>query len=165
MELATLDWIVVGGLVLSLVVGAWRGLVYEVLSLLNWFVAFVLAQWFAPLVAKHLPMSGAGETLRYAAGFVVVFVISLMLGSLVAFLVRKLIAATGMRPADRALGALFGLARGVVVWLVVVLLVGMTPLRDTQAWTQARASQMGDAVLAGLKPVLPQEFGKYLPGT
>ncbi|MGQ0711604.1 MAG: CvpA family protein [Rhodoferax sp.] len=163
MELATLDWIALGGLLLSMVVGAWRGLVYEVLSLLNWFVAFVLAQWFAPLVAGHLPMAGAGETLRYAGGFVVVFVLSLMLGSLVAFLVRKLIAASGMRPADRVLGSLFGAARAMVVWLVVVLLVGMTPLRDTQSWTQAFAPRVGEAALAGLKPVLPQEFGKYLP--
>lgn len=163
MELGTLDWIVVAGLVLSVAVGLWRGLVYEVLSLVNWFTAFVLAQWLAPEASAFLPMAGAGETLRFAAGFVVVFVAALLLGSLVAFVVRKLIAVSGMRPADRALGGFFGAARALVVWLVVVLLVHMTPLRDTDAWEQAHASAIGEATLAALKPVLPQEFGKYLP--
>ena len=48
--------------------GAWRGLVYEVVSALSWVAAFVAAQWFAPDVAQKLPMSGTGEAVRYAAG-------------------------------------------------------------------------------------------------
>ena len=54
----TVDWIFLAVLLLSLIVGAWRGLVFEVLSVLSWAVAFVLAQWFAPDVAAHLSMAG-----------------------------------------------------------------------------------------------------------
>ncbi len=61
-----LDWIFVALLLASLLLGAWRGLVYEVLSVLAWIVAFVLAQWLAPGVAQRLPMSGATEMIRYA---------------------------------------------------------------------------------------------------
>ena len=63
----TLDWIFLAVLLLSMVIGAWRGLVFEVLSLLTWAAAFVLAQWFAPAAAQWLPMSGATEGIRYAA--------------------------------------------------------------------------------------------------
>ena len=161
--MATLDWIFLGVLLISLVVGAWRGLVYELISLLSWFAAFVLAQWLAPTVAPHLPMAGAGESLRYAAGFVVVFVASLFAGGLIAFLLKKLITAVGMRPADRALGALFGLVRGAVLLLAVVVVVGMTPLHTGAWWQEAVGPRVANVVLAGLKPVLPQEFGKYLP--
>lgn len=161
--MATLDWFFLGVLLVSLVVGAWRGLVYELISLVSWFVAFVLAQWLAPDVARHLPMAGAGEALRYAAGFVVVFVGCLFAGSLVAFVLKKLISAVGMRPADRALGALFGLVRGLVLVLAVVLVVGMTPLHTGSWWQDAVGPRWAHGVLAGLKPVLPQEFGKYLP--
>lgn len=161
--MATLDWIFLGVLLFSMVVGAWRGLVYELISLASWFVAFVLAQWFAPDVARHLPMAGAGEALRYASGFVVVFVGSLFAGSLIAFVVKKLISAVGMSPADRALGALFGLVRGAVLLLAVVLVVGMTPLHTGNWWQEAAGPRLANVVLAGLKPVLPQEFGKYLP--
>jgi membrane protein required for colicin V production len=161
--MATVDWVFLGVLLFSMVVGAWRGLVYELISLLSWFAAFVLAQWLAPQVSQHLPMAGAGQELRYAAGFVVVFVGSLFAGSLLGFLVKKLIAAVGMRPADRVLGALFGLVRGAVLLLAVTVVVGMTPLNTGAWWQEAMGPRVGNVVLAGLKPVLPQEFGKYLP--
>jgi membrane protein required for colicin V production len=123
----------------------------------------VLAQWFAPDVAAHLSMSGAGEPIRYAAGFVIVFVASIFAGGLVAFLLKKLVAAVGLRPADRMLGAGFGLVRGVLLLLAVTVVVGMTPLHTSVWWTEATGPQMTGMVLKGLKPLLPQDFGKYLP--
>ena len=62
--MALLDGVFAGVLLLSMVVGAWRGLVYEVLSLAGWVAAFLLAQWLAPDVAAHLPMAGASELIR-----------------------------------------------------------------------------------------------------
>ena len=159
----TVDWIFLAVLLVSLVVGAWRGLVFEVLSVLSWAAAFVLAQWFAPDVAAHLSMSGAGEPIRYAAGFVIVFVASIFAGGLVAFLLKKLVAAVGLRPADRMLGAGFGLVRGVLLLLAVTVVVGMTPLHTSVWWAEATGPQLTGMVLKGLKPLLPQDFGKYLP--
>jgi len=158
-----LDWIFLAVLLLSMVVGAWRGLVYEVLSVLSWLAAFVLAQWFAPAVAHWLPMSGATEMIRYAAGFVIVFVASIFAGGLVAFVVKKLVAAVGLQPADRMLGAGFGLVRGAVLLLAVTVVVGMTPLQTGAWWQEASGPRIATVVVQGLKPVLPQEFGKYLP--
>ena len=109
-----LDWVFVAVLAFSMVLGAWRGLVYEVLSLVSWLAAFVLAQWLAPDAAQWLPMTGATEVVRYAAGFVLVFIAAIFVGSLVAFLVKKLVTAVGLRPADRLLGAAFGIVRGMV---------------------------------------------------
>jgi membrane protein required for colicin V production len=43
-----LDWIFALVLLASLAMGVWRGLVYEILSMLNWVAAFILAQWLAP---------------------------------------------------------------------------------------------------------------------
>ena len=117
--MAVLDWVFAAVLLASLLVGAWRGLVFEVLSLVTWVAAFILAQWFAPDVAQMLPMSGAGEAVRYAAGFVLTFIAAVFVGGLVAVLVKKLISAAGLAPADRMLGAVFGLVRGVVQLLAV----------------------------------------------
>lgn len=158
-----LDWVFVAVLAGSMVVGAWRGLVFEVLSLVSWVVAFVLAQWLAPDAAQWLPMSGATEVVRYAAGFVLVFVAAIFVGSLVAFLVKKLVTAVGLRPADRLLGAGFGMVRGMVVLLAVTVVVGMTPLHTAIWWQGAAGPQVATVVLQTLKPVLPQDFGKYLP--
>ena len=157
------DWVFIGVLLFSMVVGAWRGLVFEVLSLVSWVVAFVLAQWLAPDAAQWLPMSGATEVVRYAAGFVLVFVAAIFVGGLVAFLLKKLVTAVGLRPADRMLGAAFGIGRGMVVLLVLTVVVGMTPLRDAPWWQAAAGPQVATVVLQTCKPVLPQDFGKYLP--
>jgi membrane protein required for colicin V production len=158
-----LDWIFLAVLFLSMVIGAWRGLVYELLSVLSWAAAFVLAQWFAPQAAGWLPMGNAAESVRYAAGFVIVFIASIFAGGLVAFLIKKLVAAVGLRPADRLLGAGFGLVRGVLLLLAVTVVVGMTPLHTGAWWQEATGPRITNVVLGGLKPLLPEEFGKYLP--
>ncbi|WBY03092.1 CvpA family protein [Ramlibacter tataouinensis] len=162
--MVTLDWVFLGVLAFSLLLGALRGLVYEVLSVLSWFAAFVLAQWLAPLVAPWLPMGGAVEPLRYAAGFAIVFVLAVFVGGLLAWASRKLIEAVGLRPVDRTLGAAFGLVRGMVLLLVLAVVVNMTPLRSAPWWTESMGAGASSAALRGLKPVLPGEFGQYLPG-
>lgn len=159
----TLDWIFLAVLLVSLVVGLWRGLVYELLSVVNWIAAFVLAQWFAPVAAQWLPIKGATEVLRFALGFVLVFVAVLFTGGLLAFLIRKLVAAVGLRPVDRVLGGAFGVVRGVVVLLAFAVVVDMTSLNQGQWWREATGARVATTVLQGLKPVLPEEFGKYLP--
>jgi Uncharacterized membrane protein, required for colicin V production len=150
-------------LLASLALGAWRGLIYEVLSVLSWIAAFILAQWLAPDVAHQLPMTGASEAVRYAAGFVLVFVLAVLTGGLLAKLAQKLFAAIGLQPADRALGAAFGLLRGVVLLLTATAVIGMTPLRTSPWWQESMGVGFSTAALKGLQPVLPQEFEKYLP--
>ena len=77
LQWAALDWILLTVVLASLLLGAWRGLVYEVLSLLAWVAAFFVAQWFAADVAAWLPLGDSAEPVRYAAGFVGVFVATL----------------------------------------------------------------------------------------
>lgn len=161
--MALLDWVFAGLLVLSLLVGAWRGLVYEVLSLLSWVAAFVLARWLAPTAAAWLPLGGASEVLRYGAGFVLVFVGVVFAGSLLTWLVSKLFQAVGLRPADRALGALFGLMRGLVVLMALGVMVSLSPLKSHVVWQEATSAPWIMAAVKGVKPVLPLELGRHLP--
>ena len=161
--MATLDWVCVCVVVVSMLLGAWRGLVVEVLSLCNWAAAFVVAQWLAPDVAMRLPMAGASGTIRYAAAFGLVFVLAVFAGSMLIWLVGKLFQAAALRPADRALGAVFGALRGVVLVLAAAVIVGMTPLKAEPWWTGSTVAGWATATVRGLKPALPQEFGKYLP--
>ena len=161
--LSAVDWILLAVLGLSFLLGLWRGIVQEVLSLVGWVAAFYVSQMYAPMAAAWLPMEGSSQMLRYAAGFVVVFVAVLVATALVSWVVKKLISAVGLGPLDRLLGSLFGLMRGVVILLAVTVLVGMTPMRDTEAWKQAQGTQWLQQFLHVLKPVLPADFGKYIP--
>lgn len=161
--MSALDWIFVAVLLASFVLGAWRGLVYEVLSVVSWGVAFVLAQWLAPDVGAELPMSGATEVVRYAVGFVLVFVATLFTVGLVAWGVKKLVESVGLRPVDRVLGAAFGLVRGVILLLAATVVMEMTPFKTSDWWQDAIGVEVSRTVLHGLKPMLPGDFGKYLP--
>jgi membrane protein required for colicin V production len=160
---AVLDWVVVGVLAASVLLGLWRGLVYEVLSVLNWLAAFTLAQWLAPRAAALMPLSGAGESVQYAAGFVVVFIGALFAGGLLAWLTSKLVEAVGLRPVDRILGGMFGLVRGTLAVLALAVVVHLTGLKNGAWWTESRTAGVATAALRGLKPVVPERFGAYLP--
>ena len=158
----TLDWIFLAVLLGSLLLGAWRGLVYEVLSLLSWLAAFVLAQWLAPDVALWLPITGGSESIRYAAGFVLVFIAAVFAGGLLAWLVKKLVTSVGLRPVDRILGSAFGLARGVVMLLAFAVVVSMSPLRDAAWWQGSAVADLLVATLHAIKPLLPEPVARYI---
>ncbi len=157
-----LDWIFASVLLLSMLLGAWRGLVYEVLSLASWIAALVLAQWLALDVAQRLPLGGSSEMVRYAAGFVLVFIAAVMAGGLMAALFKKLMATVGLRPVDRALGAIFGLTRGVLLLLLSTALVGLTSLKASAAWQDSMGVGVAQAALQGIRPALPPDLDRFL---
>lgn len=161
--MAALDWIFCAVLLVSVLLGAWRGLVFEVLSLLSWLVALVAARYFAIDMALLLPMQGSSDGLRYAAGFVVVFVAVLLVGSLIAVVSKKLMTSVGLRPVDRVLGALFGSLRGGLLLLLATAVVHATPLKSTAAWQESVGAGLAMAVLKAVKPALPRDLEKYLP--
>jgi len=161
--MAALDWIFVVVLAASLLIGAWRGLVFELISLAGWVVAFVAAQWFAADVGAWLPMGEADAAWRHVAGFACVFVAAMFACGLLAWLAKKLIEAVGLRPADRALGALFGLLRGALLLLALALVALWTPVHKEPWWTQSASGPLLQALLADLRPALPQELGRHLP--
>jgi membrane protein required for colicin V production len=161
--MVALDWIFIAVLLASIALGAWRGLVYEVVSVLGWIAAFVVAQMFAPDVADKLPMGKALEQVRYAAGFVVVFVAVAFAGGLIAWLTKKAVQAMGLRPVDRTLGGAFGLVRGIVLLLAAAVVMDMTQLKTGDWWQESKGAAVLTVALKGLKPVLPEQFGKYLP--
>ncbi len=161
--MADLDWIFGAVMVASTVLGMVRGLVKEVLSWLSWVAAFLLAQRLAPEVAQWVPLAGASETLRFAAGFVIAFIATLMAAGLVTMAIQRLLSIAGLSPMDRLLGGAFGMARGVVLLLAVTVVVDMTPLHVHPAWIEAQGPQISQWALNGLKPQLPPEFAKFLP--
>ncbi len=156
------DGLLLTVLLLSVLLGAWRGLVYEVLSVAGWVAAFVLAQAYADEAALMLPLDSLSPPLQLAAGFLVVFIAVAFAGGLLAWLVKKLVASVGLRPVDRVLGSAFGLARGVVMLLAFAVVVSMSPLRDAQWWQGSAVADMLVATLHAIKPLLPEPVARYI---
>jgi membrane protein required for colicin V production len=157
------DGVLLGTLALSALVGLMRGLVFEVLSLAGWLVAYFAAQWFAPTLAVHLPVGQPGSAMNHGAAFACAFVAALILWGLLTRLVRMLIRATPLSLVDRMLGACFGVARGMIVLLAVTTVVGLTPMVRSAAWQHSIAAPWLQAGLQALRPVLPPELSQHLP--
>ena len=158
-----IDLVLLIGLGLSILVGAWRGLLTELLALMGWAVAYFSAQWFGPLGATMVPVGTPGSRLNLIAGMLVVFVLAWLLWALLSWGLSQAMRASVLSGSDRLLGSFFGLARGVVVALVVCTLVNMTPLARWEPWQASRGVAWLQIFMTGLRPVLPEQVVKFLP--
>ncbi|MDI1260165.1 CvpA family protein [Aquabacterium sp.] len=158
------DVVLALGLALSVIVGAWRGLVTEVLALLGWAVAYFAAQWYGPEGAKFMPVGEPGSRLNLISGMLVVFVLAWLGWALISWAVAQMIKASVLSGPDRVLGAGFGLLRGVLVALIVCTVVSMTPVTHWVPWQASRGVAGLQILLTGLRPVLPEQVVKFLPG-
>lgn len=156
------DYAVLGVLAASLLLGLWRGVVSEILALLAWVAGFVMGRLFAADVAPVFGGLLPDATLRYVAGFATVFVAVLAVFSIGRLVLRLLLKAVGLGWADRALGAVFGIGRGVAVALVAVLLGGLTPLPKEAWWREAMLAPPLETAIIAAKPWLPAEVAKRI---
>ncbi len=152
------DYLVFGIVGVSLLLGAWRGIVSELLALVAWIAAFFVARELGKPVASLLSGLLADPMIRLMAGYILVFIIVLLLVAMLRFLLRELLKAVGLGFVDRLLGATFGIARGAAVVILFVILGGMTAL-PKQAWWRdsVTAAPIETLVIAG-KPWLPPDI-------
>ncbi|MFM2055545.1 MAG: hypothetical protein RL456_3582 [Pseudomonadota bacterium] len=158
-SLGWVDMAMLAGLGLSMLAGVLRGLVSEVMSLLGWFVAWLLAQAWGAEVAARLHLGEPGGVVARAGGLVLTFVLALMAWRLVTWALQQVIQSTPLAPLDRLLGAGFGLVRGALVLMVVVMAVGLTPIARQPAWQASTGVRWLSGLQAGLSPWLPGEWG------
>jgi membrane protein required for colicin V production len=157
-----LDYAVVGVFAASLVVGAWRGLVREVLSILGWVIAFLAANLLAGPLGPVMPQAIPNPELRIAAAYVAVFAGSLMATALVGLLLSGIVKAAGLGGVDRMLGALFGAARGLLIVVAAALLAGLTSAPRQAFWRDSASGPLLMQAAQALKPLLPQTFAERL---
>ncbi|TDP75025.1 CvpA family protein [Roseateles toxinivorans] len=149
-------------LLFSLLAGVWRGLLFEVLSLMGWVVAYFGSQMLAPYISHWVPVGAEGSTLHQVSTLVLAFVFLLLLWGLGARLVRMLVQASPLSGLDRLLGAGFGLIRGLLICLLAVLVVGMTPAARSAQWQDSELVPWMQVVLHGLRPLLPPSMVQYV---
>ena len=156
------DYLVLFVLVSSVVISTMRGLVKEILSLLGWVVAFVVANAYGAKLAPLLPELVPGETVRLMVAFVALFLGVRILMGLLSLALGALIEASGLSLADRGLGGLFGLARGVVIVLAAVILCSMTSIPQQDFWKDALLSPLAETGARTVKPFLPAALAQHV---
>lgn len=156
------DYLVVFVLVCSVVISTLRGLVKEILSLMSWVVSFVVANAYGEDLAALLPGVVPGSTTRLIVAFVALFIGVRLLMMLLSMAIDAVIKAAGLTLADRGLGGLFGLGRGLVLVLAAVLVCGMTAIPQQPFWTEALLSPLAETAARTVKPFLPGDFARHV---
>ncbi len=158
------DFALLGILGGSTLLGVIRGLIKELLSLVAFGLAFLAAIWWGPSLAGISLLNWASnEYLRLGISYAALFVLTLLAVGLLNMALSAMIKSTGLSPADRGLGAMFGLIRGVLLVLVLVVIAGYTPLPEEVWWKQAMFSEQVVGVIQQLKARLPTPMDQWLP--
>ena len=149
------DYAVLAVVGVSVLVSLFRGAVREVMSILSWIAAFLIALHYAPMLSEMLPVAVKHGWLRLFIAFVALMIGSLLLFALVTLAVSQLVRRTGLAPWDRALGAFFGLARALVILIALVLIAELTPLPREPAWRNAVFRPPLEAMAKNVRVFLP----------
>ena len=163
------DFVVTGILLVSMLLGLWRGLIYEVMALLGWPLAFVLSRLFVDDLVETLPsMVGISEPSMVedislaAASYVLAFVAVLIAWAMLTRFLSKLMKAAGGGWTDRIWGSIFGMLRGSMVVMVLVWLFGLTSLPDYPLWREAMLSKHLVSAAQMTKTWLPDVIAQHI---
>ena len=159
------DLLFLGLLAASVLIGAWRGLVFELLSLAGWLMAYFGSPFVAPVIAQWLPPERMGPSVIHGVSLLLAFMLILLVWGLAAKLLRALIHASPLSVFDRLMGAGFGVVRGVLVCLLLVVVISMTPVAASTTWQASQLAPWLHAVLQGLRAVLPADVVKLIPAS
>ncbi|NOY63410.1 MAG: CvpA family protein [Gammaproteobacteria bacterium] len=151
------DFVIIGIIALSMLISLVRGFVREALSLMAWVLAAWIALRFSADLAAQLSSVISVDALRLAAAFFILFVGTLIVAGFLNRLAGKLVRSVGLTTLDRLIGALFGIARGGVVVVILVLLLGMTSIVDEPWWGQSPLLDYAVELGEWLRQVVPSE--------
>ncbi len=156
------DYVVLGIVGVSVLLSIMRGFVREVLALVSWVVAFIVAKLYAVELVPLLPEAIPNEALKMLAAFLILFLTTLLLCSLLAIALSQIFKKVGLGWIDRGLGAVFGVLRGVVIIGTLVLLAGFTALPKDPMWRNAMFAAPLEAMVMTVLPWLPTDIAKHV---
>jgi membrane protein required for colicin V production len=151
------DYAIIAIVVVSAAISVLRGFLREALSLLGWVLAFWLALTFAADVSKLFENSISQPSMRHAVAFFAIVVLSLVVTAIVMYLVRIIVDKTEITGTDRALGIVFGVARGIVIVAILVLFAGLTALPKDPWWRESLFLPHIQVLAMEIRSILPPE--------
>lgn len=151
----SLDYILMVVLLVSVVVSFFRGFLKEAISLITWFVAFVAALKFAPLLSDHMQNHIANGTIRYILSAVSIFIVVMIVGMLINKLAHALVTTSGLGVVDHLLGFIFGVLRGILFCSILLLILQASPVQSSD-W-------VAHSILAPYFQPMLGHFSKWIP--
>ncbi len=130
------DGAIIAIVLISLIMGIWRGLFREMMSLLVWILAIVIAVLFSPSIQHYFSTTTTKPEVQLGIGFLVLFMAAYLIGMFVRYWFIKCLS-PDVTISGRIWGGLFGLIRGILFVVVGGFLVAFTTLTSQPIWQQA----------------------------
>lgn len=128
------DYAIIALIALSGILSITRGFVREALSLLSWVIAFFVSSRFYFYITDYLTYF-RDNLIRKAGAIAILFIITLIVCTIVRYVIGLVVEKTGLSGTDRLLGICFGVIRGIFIVAAILFFVDtFTPLSATQAW-------------------------------
>jgi membrane protein required for colicin V production len=156
------DLIVIAIVALSALFAFWRGFIRVVMSLVGLVAAVLAAIHLAPSASSYLTMMSDNPVTRYLVAFALIFVVVALICGLLGWMLSRAVRAVGLGFVDRVLGAVFGVARGVLIVVIAVLFAGLTTLPRQEWWQNASFAPPLVIAALSLRPWLPQALAERL---
>ena len=157
-----LDYLILGVVLVSALIGVVRGFIRETFSLVAWiaslWIAFSFVQPASTLLADHIQQ----PALRVGAAFAALFVCSLLILTIVSFLIHRMLPVSGIKGTDRILGGIFGVVRALVIIAGLMLVARMANLPSEPWWQASLLARHFDPLVAMLFDVLPADIARHL---
>ena len=132
------DFVLVGILAVSSLISIKRGFVKEALSLAAWVAAFIVAMLFSGSLATLLENSIESPSVRNMVAFAILFALTLVVAAMANYLIAEVVKKTGLAGTDRTFGMVFGLVRGIIIVMAILLLVPpIIPINQEAWWAQS----------------------------
>jgi len=157
------DFLMLAVLILSALFGAWKGMAWQLAALASLVLSAVVAVRFAELVA---PLLGIEEPLSYFAAMLLLGVVTSLVVWIVFRLVAGIIDRVQLREFDRQLGALFGVAKGIIWCMVITFFMVTLSENARQTVLRTHSGYYIGRLTRQATPLLPDRVrgavGKYL---
>ena len=124
-------------------------------------VGYHYATWLANEWLTSVP---GGEMTRLALGFVILFILTMLVCALVGKFLAKILQQAGLSPMDRFLGFSFGCLRGILVIVILSSLANLTNLTNTNEWRKAWSLPAIELLTGMAKAWLPNEWADQVSG-
>jgi len=159
--LSIVDYVIIGIILVSTLISLVRGFVKEVISLLTWVAAFVVAMGLSSPASALVPQAVDIPSARVAIAFMILFVLVLIIGGIINWAISTLVNKTGLSGTDRSVGMVFGLARGVFIIAILILLAGLTAAPQAPWWQDSTLLPHFSVVAEWIKALLPVDMAQY----
>lgn len=150
------DWIVIALLALSILVGLLRGFIREVVSVVGWVVGAYLAVQFAVSLGARIPLEVEWPLAKTLLAGALIVVVCVFAAALIGWLLQRVLAAVKLSAADRILGGIFGLARGLLILGLLVFFAHDTAVAQQQFWRDSIVLPQAEAAVRFALKHLPR---------